>query len=130
MGVRLASVGQSSAAAITLPTTSETLILTVGPLSPCPDNAQVLLFWWVEMTPGAATTTMTIKLYRAASISGGAFVIHNNKDLTVGNVMSDAGCWADSPGIVGGQSYTMSVTQALATGNGSVTNATLIAMVL
>jgi hypothetical protein len=119
-------------AAVNVPTTAETLVVTGRAVSLPTGNGKGVVRGWVEMTIGTGTTAVTLTIYRGTAIGG----------PIVGQKIPDAGSFApganatfeaefiDMLSEVTGAQYCMSVQQTGATGDGNVLAALLDTKVL
>lgn len=132
MGVRFPSqAGKVPLAGVTLVTNAETAFCTVGPFSPSLDGAQILFVWYATISTGVAATGLTVRLHRGVDTTG-PIVQTSVSTLTIApsTIININGCYFDLPGIVAGISYTLSVNQVAATGNGIVGDGVLLAFSL
>lgn len=132
MGVRLASVFSNTFIGPLPANASETLIFTTGGIGEAVDNAAVLLFWFCNITAGTSTTALVYHIRRGATAVGTSVGVAGGWSFTTvaGNITSLSGVYQDSPGIVAGQQYTLTISQTAATGAGVFNDGALIAMVL
>jgi hypothetical protein len=131
MGARLAEVTSATFLVQYPNTTIETVIATVGPISLAIDGAAVILRWFVCMYTGTASTGVNYRLRRGTDISGtllGAAAWLDTQSAGVS--YSRGGGYVDNPGVAAGLYYSLSVQQVAATGNATVKDVFLAAMVL
>ncbi len=114
--------------AVTVPTTSETVAATSGPVNADNVETGVALDATIDLSTGVGATAVTIKLERGTSAGGtaiskggtwGPFAVAASTRYSF-NVQG-----VDFPGLVAGQQYVVTVTQTGATGNGTVNTAVL-----
>lgn len=132
MGVRLPSAATAPQQGnVSVVTTAETIIATLPPINISLDFAQILLFWWFTFTSGTATTGVSVKLRRGATVAGAVInVITAASTVTAGNQIQLSGCYADVPGAIANQQYVLTIAQTAATGNGSAQDPVLMAIML
>ena len=131
MGVRFPSVTSNTLANALPASAAETVVLITPPINEPIDNAQVILQWFLSLTAGTSTTGFNVRIRRGTTVA--APVVFNGPwqfTTVAGNFATFGGCLADSPGIVAGQQYCLTLIQTAATGAGTFTDGTLIAMVL
>lgn len=118
---------QSIAGAIALTTTAETLAAVGFAISLPSGNGKAVVKCYLALTAGTSTTTVVIKVYRGFSTAGtliGTFpntipAAAGNPPLTFSCAVSDVLQSATQA------QYCFSVTQTAATGNGSITAASI-----
>lgn len=132
MGVRLATNATSLASAVTLVTTAETLALTSPGINLLVDNAQLLIFWSLDVSVGASTTTVQVRIRRGSTLTGTVITLAQPwvQAVTAGTTGIFSGVYIDTPGIVAEQQYTLSVVQAAASANGTINDACLAVLCL
>lgn len=128
------------AAAITVPTTTETAVGTVGPVSVNVSigTQGVLIEATHNFLAGTAATAVTVRVRtlvgaapaNGAAYSAGTVLATHTFTVTAGNTLSISANYLDPS--MGGQGtvsvgYVVTVQQTAATGNGSVSNSTLAA---
>jgi hypothetical protein len=117
---------------VTVTTTTETVAIASGAvLTPGP-TSRVIVFAWVQLTTGAATTTVTPRIQRTAAVTGAVV-----GDAIALEIMATAGDNETYTMLVSEErsntstvEYNLSVQQADATGNGTVLQAGIIVFVL
>jgi hypothetical protein len=114
MGIHTATVSTTTLVNTAIPA-AETAVLTTPALSPGLDNASVFLWWWLQLATGAGGTAITWTLRRGSGI-GGASVITGTLTSVASTNIWMPGCWVDSPGVVGGQQYTLTLNDNGAAG--------------
>lgn len=131
MGVRLASVFTTTFIGPLPASAVETIVLTTGAISEAVDNAPILIFWFASILTGTANTQLQFRLRRGTALTGalvGTPPWTNTAGAAIQSIAS--GVYVDSPGVVAGQQYTLTVVQASATGAGTWNDGCLLAMVL
>lgn len=106
---------------VTVTTTTETVVLTLPGVSTNGAQDQVFVSGSLAMLLGTAATTLTIRVRRGTGITGtvvGVAEVDTAIPAETDGFPFDA---LDIPGEVAGQAYVVTVQQASATGNGSVT---------
>ena len=110
---------------VTLTTTSETVVVSSGPVKVPRQTCLVLIRAWGQLTTGAATTTVTPRIRRGTTTAG-ALVSEANAE----NVKAAAG--STEPMFIEATErrsneesveYSLTLQQASATGNGTVLEA-------
>jgi len=130
MGVHNPTVMNTTLLTTVLTQNTETAFLTTPGINLSLDNAQVLLFWWVNLGTGGSTTGIQITVRRGADLTG-AIVIQPTVDrVTAATNAFFSGVFVDTPGIVANQQYTFSALQVAAAVNGSFNLGCALAMVL
>lgn len=130
MGVRLASVGSTAIVNATVVTTTETVVVTTPAINLTLDSALVILFWHIIFTSGVGTTSINVRLRRGTAVSGAQVNVGSAFFVTASAGVLVTGSYTDTPGIVANQQYSVSIGQNAATGNGTVTDVAMVAMVL
>jgi hypothetical protein len=131
MGVRFPSVATNTFVGPLPASAVETVVLTTPPINEPIDNAQVLLFWMANLTPGASTTSLVWRLRRGTTTAGVALGLTTWGFTTAaGNFVTNSGWYFDFPGVVAGQQYSLTVSQTADTVAGAWADGALIAMVL
>lgn len=119
MTSRVFSVQISSS--VTVTTTTETVALTLPAVSTNGAQDQVFISGSMAMLLGTAATTLTVRVRRGTGITGtlvGLAEVDTAVAAETDPFPFDA---LDVPGEVAGQAYVVTVQQASATANGSVT---------
>lgn len=109
----------ASTAATSIPTTTETVLATLPPLSSDGQAQSVLLEGVAGFTVGTGTTTVTVRIRRGTGITGTAVASIAGVNVTAGNVVQIPINGVDTPGEVADQQYVLTVQQAAATANGT-----------
>jgi hypothetical protein len=131
MGVRFPSVFSNAFIGPLPASGAETICYTTSPISEPVDNAQVLIFWGFSYIPGTANTSATFTLRRGPLLTSPTFQAGLwTTTVVAGNAIITSGAYADSPGVVAGQQYTLTIQQGAATGAGTFRDGYLMAMVL
>lgn len=131
MGVRFPSVASNTFVGPLPANATETVVLTTPPINEPIDNAQVLLYWMADITAGTAVTSHIFRIRRGTTTSGVLIGLGSWADTVVaGAFLLSSGAYADNPGVVAGQQYSLTVVQSAATGAGTWLDGALIAMVL
>jgi hypothetical protein len=130
MGVRNASVSSNTLVATTIVTTAETVMLTTPPINQPIDNALILLFWEVEISLSAASTAVQFRIRRGTTTSGTLVNALSNTTVTAATVIRFCGHYIDTPGIVAGQQWSLSAAVLSASGNSTVQDGCISALVL
>lgn len=131
MGVRFPSVFTTTLLGTVPSNGAETIILTTPPLNLPLDGAQVFLGWYLTPTAGAGSTGAVVTIRRGALLTSPVVLPGpTGTVVTAGAGATLAGWWVDTPGIVGGQQYTLTVSGAGTTGAWTMNQGCLLAFVL
>lgn len=109
--------------------TTETVVATLGGVSTAAPDERVALKGEVAILLGAAGVSFTMRIRRGVDTTGA--VVGEATDFTLG-AGSRGGAvleFIDSPGEVASQSYVLTIAPISATGNSTVSNAALSALV-
>lgn len=104
-------------------TTTETVILTLPAVSTNGAQDTVALQGSVDITTGAGSTFVTVRVRRGTGITGAVVGAQDPITATAGSTQNIGFDVADNPGEVAGQAYVVTVQQTAATANGSVLHA-------
>ena len=131
MGVRFPSVQTNTFIGPLPASAAETVLCTTPPLSLPLDFAVVFLFWTFALTAGTGTTSVSFNIRRGPTITG-ALVTPNTwaQAIAAGALGLMSGNVFDAPGAVGGQQYSLTMTQNGATAAGTPGNVGLLAFAL
>lgn len=113
----------SATADTTVVTTAETAAVTSDPISPTSDGAELTIAGVVNITTGASTTAVVVRVRRGAGVAGALVGETETHTLAAAAQASIPFGVTDFPGAVSGQQYTVTVVQTAATGNGTINNA-------
>jgi hypothetical protein len=95
------------------------------------DNAQVVLLWQASLTPGTTTSSLVYRIRRGTTAAGTLVGAAPWSFTTVAANLTTLGGWYfDSPGVVAGQQYSLTVVQTADTVAGVWVDGALFAMVL
>ncbi len=130
MGVRFPSVSSNTILNSPIVTSAETVVVTTPPLNLALDFAQILLFWYIVLTVGAAGNAIIPRLRRGTTIAGTLVNVAFNQTAVAGNIVASSGSYADTPGAVAGQQYSLTMQVNAATANSTVQDVSLIAFAL
>lgn len=131
MGVRFPTVTTNTFIGPLPASAVETLCLTTPGISEPIDNGQVILLWTASITPGTSTTSLVFRLRRGALVTSPLVNLTTFSFTTVAaNLTTVSGWYFDSPGIVAGQQYSLTVVQTADTVAGTWVDGALLAMVL
>jgi len=131
MGVHLPSVSSTTFVGPLPANATETIILQLPPLNLSLDNAQVILHWFANIIAGVNNTALAYRIRRGTTVTGvqvGAATW--SAAVTAGNGVQLSGFYVDTPGVVGGQQYVLTVVQSAATGAGTFNDGAILAYVL
>lgn len=131
MGVRFPTVTTNTFIGPLPASAAETLCLTTPGISEPIDNGQVIILWTASITPGTSTTSLVFRLRRGALVTSPLVNLTTFSFTTVAaNLTTVSGWYFDSPGIVAGQQYSLTVVQTADTVAGTWVDGALLAMVL
>lgn len=130
MGVRTNSISTSSILGSPIVTTAETIIATTGPLGLTIDNAEVLIWWMANITLTGSTTAFTARLRRGNALASTLVNVAQAVTAAANTTILINGCYRDTPGVVAGVQYSLSVQMTAAAANSTVNDVSLIAMSL
>jgi hypothetical protein len=131
MGVHFPSVSSTTFIGPLPASATETVVLTTPPINLSLDNAQVIIHWFVDILAGTNAASHIMRIRRGTTTGGtliGASAWFNS--VTAGNQVSASGTYVDTPGVVGGQQYSLTIVQSAATGAGTFNDGALVAYVL
>lgn len=114
MGIHLTSVFTTTIINSAIPA-ADTIIMTTPALSPGLDNAGILLWWYLQLSTGAGGTSLTFKLSRGTAVAGSPLLSFVVTGVATTNQIIP-GCFVDTPGVVAGQQYTISINDSGAAG--------------
>lgn len=108
-------------------TTNETIAATVPGVSTPRAGVKIELEGFLQLTTGANTTGITVRVRRGAAITDPVVAEANVEQVeaAAGSTEGHEVFFEDTPGEVAGQTYVLTVQQAAATTNGSVVFARL-----
>ena len=130
MGVRFPGTGNNTIVNANVVTTAETIVAMVGPISQSIDSQLVMLFWFLDVLQGASTTSRSIRLRRGNSLAGTQLNV-TSTDVAGAGVIQTGGCYVDfGAGNSGPLFYVLTFQVASATGNSTVNDVSLIALML
>lgn len=108
-------------AAVTVVTTTETVVLTLPGVSTNGAQDQVFVSGSLAMLLGTAATTLTVRVRRGTGITGTVVGVAEVDTAIAAETDPFPFDALDVPGEVAGLAYVVTVQQASATANGSVT---------
>lgn len=130
MGVRLPTAF-SSAGLGNPPGAAEAVLCTTPPINIPLDFAQILLFACFSITVAGATSASYFGRVRRGTTIAGTLVGGNSAiAIAPGGSVFWGACYADTPGAIAGQQYSLTVTMAGASGITSIGEVSLMAIVL
>jgi len=116
-------------ATVTLTTTSETAVLTSPMLQTPKDTSFVVMLASIAFTTGASTTGVTLRFRQGAGVSGAqigqSYVVNNVGAAQASSAGIMATAQLQSTDYV---QWTLTAQQTAATGNGTVSAATILAI--
>jgi len=115
----------------TTPTGSaETVVVTTPPLNLPLDFATVFVFWYVAALTGINTLTQTLRLRRGSLVTGALVNVSQNWTIAASVNSIFPGMYIDTPGAVAGLQYSVTYQGNGATGNATIGDVCLMALVL
>lgn len=129
MSTRVASVAGTLSSG-NIAQAAETIMITIGPISPPLDGGQVMLFWYFGCIIGATWTNLGIRLRRGSALTSPLINVAVSEPVTPANSQMRGGVYIDNPGSAAGLFYSMSTLVTGGSGPGTVTDACLIALCL
>ncbi len=130
MGVKNASVASTTIVNAAIVGNAETVVVTTPTLNLPLDGAMVFLFAMVLWTPGAGTTSSSLRLRRGTGTTGTVVNIPTAYVVVAAQTTYSVLLYPDTPGIVAEQQWSLTIGTAGATANHSVSDVAMIAMVL
>ena len=121
-----------SATDVTLVTTAETVIVSSGPVVAPFQTHRVVILAWGQLVTGAATTTVTPRIRRGTATSGSLVWEANAVEVKAAAGSREPFFIMVSEARAGEESveYSLTLAQASATGNGTVSQAAILVLVL
>ncbi len=110
--------GFRDALGVTLPTTTETLVFTLPPVSTTSRGASISISGFIKLTTGAGTTAVQLRIRRGTTVTG-TVVVMVPVSVQAGAQVTIPFTVQDAIGEVAGQRYVITLQQVGATGNGS-----------
>lgn len=114
---------QTSSTNVTIPTTTETVIVSSGPASTRRATSNVCVIAWAQVVTGAGATAITPQIRRGTTTSGTAIAEANPETLKAAAGGTEP-FWimaCEDRGDVGSVDYNLTLTQSAATGNAVAT---------
>ncbi len=131
MGVRFPFVASTTIANATLVTTTDTVVVTSPAINLTYDGALVLLLWFIRLASGVGVTAINYSLRRGTLVSSPIVTVATiSVPESASAAVMRSSFYVDTPGIVANQQYSLTVAQIGATGNGSVSDVALAALLL
>lgn len=130
MGVRFPGIVSTTRITTVLTLNNVTHIVQVNSISPVQDFQQVFIWWRLLVTMGTAATGLIVNLKRGSAVADPTINSGQAINAPGGSTVECSGCWADTPGAVADQFYTIDLQQVAATGNATVNDACLSVMAL
>lgn len=112
-------VGSVVTGNVTLVTTAETVVATLGPVNTRQASEPVVVEADVQVTAGTGATAITPRVRRGTAITDPLVGEGNPITVAAGNTVTVGIRVVDQPGEVAGQSYVVTLQQTAATGNGT-----------
>jgi hypothetical protein len=130
MGVRFSTAYSNSGLGAPGAAGSEIVCITTPPLTQILDGAQVLIFWYLLTTVGLGTTLANVRLRRGTTTAGQLISSNFTTNVTAAFNTVFSGVYADSPGPVAGQQYSMTLAGAGTTGAWTPLDFSMLAIIL
>lgn len=124
--MRIYSLRNTSSRTIT--TTTETAVDTSPGVSVDSPGRTVVILAIINVTTGAGTTLVTVRVYRGATIVPANIINITDFTASGGSLFRGVVATEDVPGDVMNQQYLVTVQQAGATGNGTISYSELVLM--
>lgn len=117
---------------VTVTTTTEEVAVSSGPCKVTRQTARAIIVAWVQVTTGAGTTTVTPRIRRGTTITGDLLGEANAMIIGGAAGSNEQYLMIASEARAGIESaeYSLTVTQAAATGNGTVLQAGILVVTL
>lgn len=110
-----------AASAVTIPTTTETVIATLGPFNENQLGGQgVALDGGINLTVGTGATLATVRVRKGIDITGTLIGVAQSTTVTAGAAVSLPICELDPTLVQVGVTYVVTVQQTAASANGTV----------
>lgn len=110
----------SSSASTTLTTTTETAVLTMNGLNTRGPSDTIMFEGQGKVASGTGVTAVTATLRRGSGITGTIVAVAEPQPLAASTTGTFTWSFVDAPGEIANASYTVTLTQVGATGNGTV----------
>lgn len=131
MGVRFPSVATTTLSTLLPANANETVILVAPPLNISLDFAQIVLQWFTSIIAGTGTTAFVFRIRRGVGVTGAIVGLTTWTDnVVVGSSTLSSGVYVDTPGAVGGQQYSLTISQTGATAAGTYNDGCFLAFAL
>ena len=130
MGARLPSSASTFLQNAALSGNGEFIVLTTPPMNPSIDFQLVMIFAYINVTPGASTTGVIGRIRRGATAAGPLLSLSNTLTVAAGNSFQFMMCYIDIPGAVAGVQYTFTAQTVAQTVQAAVNDGCIIAFAL
>ena len=131
MGVRLPSVFSNTFVGPLPANATETVVLTTPPINQILPGAAIILLWSFALIIGASSTNIAFRLRRGTTTAGALVNVAGfQSTCTAASGFATGGMYQDSPGEIAQLQYSLTVVQLAATGAGTFTDGSILAMVL
>ncbi len=130
MGVRFPQVSSNTLLSGVLTQNTEMAVVTSPPLNISLDNAQVQIFWFYVMTLAAGTTAVSYRIRRGSGVAGTQVNVNSIIAEVASTVICRSGTYIDTPGVVAGQQYSLTVLTVAAGAAGTIQDACITVMSL
>lgn len=130
MGVRFSTAYSNSALGAPGSAGTEIVVITTPPLTQVLDGAQVFIFWFLLVLIGIGTTLANVRLRRGTTTAGALLTVNQTVNVTATLNTVFSGVYADSPGAVAGQQYSMTLGGAGTTGAWTALDYSMLAIIL
>lgn len=117
---------------VTVTTTTEAVAVSSGPAKLSTPTARVVIVAWGQLTTGAGTTTVTPRIRRGTTISGTLVGEANAEEVkaAAGSTEQFTIMVSETRSDEESVEYSLTLTQAGATGNGTILQAAILVLVI
>ncbi len=117
---------------VTLVTTAETVIISAPSIVIPADAVQIYVLAWAQLTTGVATTTVTPRIRRGTAITDTLVGEANAENIkaAVGSTEAFLIAVIENLSSIDRATYSLTLQQAAATGNGTVLQASILVLAL
>lgn len=131
MGVHFPSVFSNTFVGPLPANATETVVLVSPPINLPLDNAQVIVNWFANVIAGTNTTAFAYRIRRGTGTTGPLIAPGPwSQTVTAGNSVHLSGTYADTPGVVAGQQYALTIVQSAASAAGTFNDGGIAVFVL
>jgi len=128
-GVRFPAVDSQAIVTVNFQN-AEVALVTNPPFTPSFDGSRIFLIWYLAVTLGTGFTNLTLRVRRGSGTGGTLVNVALAATVTASQALYFSGSYADTPGAVAGQQYTLTAQGTGATGNATVNDVSMLAFAL